>query len=125
MDGCDDVTELDGDAFNAHVRATAAAAEQCVLVAATPHGILNLWQGSFKLIETDLALTLGSMAKQSVHVLRSAGVFEAYALRRELVNMKKACLRLFHDVERLVHELKRQDQYFFCLLYTSPSPRDS
>ena len=103
----------DEAAFLAHVRATAVAPEQCVLDA-TPQNIRNHWQGSFKLIATDLALTLGeSAADASVAALRAAGVAEAFALRRQLVNMKKACLRLFHDVERLVGELKRQDQYFF------------
>ena len=37
----------------------------------------------------------------------------AFALRKELVNLKKACLRTFHDVDKVIEQLQRQDQYFF------------
>jgi hypothetical protein len=77
-------------AFEAHARATAADPRQCVLQCASARGMMNLWQGSFGLIERDLVLTLGrDAAVHTLTALRAAGVPDAFALRRELVNVKK------------------------------------
>ena len=98
----DDALSLDSDAFSAHV-ISASAPEQCVHLARTSHVIKNLWQGSFKLIEDDLKRVLpAAAAEASIAALTTAGVAAAYRLRRELVNFKKACLRLVHDLERLL-----------------------
>ena len=109
----DDALSLDSDAFSAHVQ-SASAPEQCVHLARTSHVIKNLWQGSFKLIEDDLKRVLpAAAAEASIAALTTAGVAAAYRLRRELVNFKKACLRLVHDLERLLLSFKRLDSYFF------------
>ena len=104
----------DAASFEARARATSPTSTQCALHAASSHGIRNLWQGSFSLIEDDLGCTLGAKAAaESTAALIAAGVKDAFSLRRELVNFKKACLRLFHDADRVHTDLKRQDMYFF------------
>lgn len=105
---------LDAPAFQAHAERTAVGPEQCVLMAETPFCIRNLWQGSFTLIAADLEETLGrANAAASLAVLKAHGVPDAFLLRRELVNLKKACLRTFHDVDKVLEALQRQDSYFF------------
>ena len=87
---------------------------QDVFLADAANGTDNLWQGNFKLVEDDLLRGLGANAAPlSIAVLRRAGVADAYALRVELVNLKKACLRLFHDAERLLLDLTRIDAFFW------------
>ena len=100
--------------FAARVRSTATCPEQCVLDVHNPQRILNLWQGAFTLIEDDLRRTLGpSGAVMAVSALQDAGIGAAFALRKELINLKKASLRLFHDAERVYTQLRRHDCFFF------------
>ena len=40
-------------------------------------------------------------------------MLDAFALRREAVNLKKACLCLFHDAQCLEKELQRQAMFFY------------
>jgi hypothetical protein len=109
-----DPVALDAAAFRLHAERTAVGPKQCVLTAETPFLILNMWQGSFSLISADLVATLGDAnAAASLRVLTAQGVVAAYALRKELVGLKKACLRTFHDVDKVVEALQRHDQYFF------------
>ena len=106
-----------------------------------PHNILNFSQGSFALVEADLAVAFdGSMAGEATNALRAAGIereadlsvaFDAsaaaeaaaalraagieraIALRRELVNLKKAALALFHDAAAVEATLRRCELFFF------------
>ena len=94
--------------------ARAGESEQCILHAETAKTIRNLRQGSFALIEADLTRCLPlENTETSIAALKAAGLPDAFALRRELVNMKKACLRLLHDVERVSDDLTRHDMFFF------------
>ena len=94
--------------------ARAGESEQCILHAETAKTIRNLRQGSFALIKTDLTRCLSpACAEASIAALEAAGLPDAFALRRELVNLKKACLRLLHDVERVSDALTRHDMFFF------------
>ena len=109
-----DVLSLGAAAFAEHAASTVSEPEQCVLRAATAFSVRNFWQGAFSLTEDDLVGTLGaSHAAKSVAVLKAAGVTDAYMLRKELVNLKKACLRTYHDVDKVAETMQRQDQYFF------------
>ena len=107
-----DPTTLSADAFASHAQNTAQP-NQCVLIAASTHGIRNLWQGSFSLIAADLRATLGHHHAANSLSLLEPCLADAFALRKELVNLKKACLRTFHDVDKVIEQLQRQDQYFF------------
>ena len=107
-----DPTTFSAAAFASHAQNTAQP-NQCVLIAASTHGIRNLWQGSFSLIAADLRATLGHHHAANSLSLLEPCLADAFALRKELVNLKKACLRTFHDVDKVIEQLQRQDQYFF------------
>ena len=110
----EDSVTIDAAAFQQHALSTSADPAQCVLRAATAFAVNNFWQGSFSLTETDLRATLGPRhAAESTAALVAAGVPDAYRLRKELVNFKKACLRTYHDACKVLETLQRQDQYFF------------
>lgn len=98
-------------AFESHVRR--GSASLCVLDACTGN-IRNYHQGSFSLVEDDIRAAFGEDdAAQSLRALRSSGVARCFDLRRELINMKKACLCLFHDAQAVVRQLIRAESYFF------------
>ena len=79
-----------------------------------PHNILNFSQGSFALVEADLAVAFdGSMAGEATDALRAAGIERAIDLRRELVNSKKAALALFHHAAAVEATLRRCELFFF------------
>ena len=77
--------------------------------------ILNYQQGAFALIEDDLARAPpGVDSAASIRVLRRACQLpQVFALRKEPVNFKKACLRLFHDAQKLEKDLQRHEMFFF------------
>ena len=78
--------------------------------------ILNYQQGSFALVAEDLAVALDAKESASAtDALRGEAcrLPQIFALRRELVNFKKACLRLFHDAQKLEKDLQRHEMFFF------------
>ena len=78
--------------------------------------ILNYQQGSFALVADDLAAALeADEILRAIDALRGEAcrLPQIFALRRELVNFKKACLRLFHDAQKLEKDLQRHEMYFF------------
>ena len=103
-----------GDAaFEADVRALSDDSTSPSVLDVSPLNILNYSQGSFSLIEHDLHAAFGrEAAAQSLAVLRTESVERCFALRRELVNMKKALLVLFQDAQRVVKQLRRAQNYF-------------
>ena len=102
----------DESSFEAAARA-AAPPLQDVYLATCAHSTYNLWQGKFQLVTNDLMLGLGSAATSSLSVLEAAGVADMYELRTEVVNLKKTCLRVFHDAERVMLDLTRIDAFFW------------
>jgi hypothetical protein len=81
-----------------------------------PATILNYPCGYFSLIEADLrvAITPAPRAEAALAALRlSGGLAAAFDVRRELISLKKACLALFHDTQRLERALHRQVMFFF------------
>ena len=72
----------------------------------SPDTVLGYSCGSFSMVVADLSVAFEERRAASLaSALTEAGVADAFELRRELISFKKACLVLFHDVQRLEQSL--------------------
>ena len=101
--------------FAGHVRRECAESSSPCVLDVCAKDILNYPQGSFALIADDLARAPPTVDRAaSIRALRRAcRLPEVFALRKELVNFKKACLRLLHDAQKLEKDLQRHEMFFF------------
>ena len=70
--------------------------------------------GSFSLVQADMERALSpDDASAILASLTAAGVRRAFAVRREVVHFKKACLLVLQDVLRLERGMVRQTTFFY------------
>lgn len=111
----DDVLELDAAAFEARARAIEAAAGKPSVYDVTRTNILSYSQGAYRLVLADLQRVLpADAAGTAAAVCEAAGVADAYAIRRELVNLKKVLLHLFQAGVREDRTLAQLLTFFHC-----------
>ena len=106
----------DAASWEAHARASCvsrAVSSECV-VDVSPKTILNFAQGSHALVEADVRAVfpprLASLALRAI--ARVARLPEAFALRRNVVNLKKVLLHGWHESEPLEKELRRMSTFW-------------
>ena len=85
----------------------------CVLDAC-PRLVHHFAIGSFDLVQADLQRVLPpAMVTEILVALTQSGVRRAFAVRRELVQFKKACLLILQDVLRIERGFVRQTTFFY------------
>ena len=85
----------------------------CIIDAA-PHLVYHFAIGSFRLVEADLRRALSIIsADAAISALVESGVRKTFAVRREIVHFKKACLLVLQEVLRVERGLVRQQSFFY------------
>jgi hypothetical protein len=79
----------------------------------TPQNMLMYEQGRYSLIKRDLALVLAPAAAARVEAAVQAPLARAFDARREIISLKKICLRLFNEGRFLELALMRLGAFFF------------
>ena len=81
---------------------------------ACPRLVHHFAIGSFGLVQADLQHALPpTLVAQILVTLTKSGVRRAFAVRRELVQFKKACLLILQDVLRIERGFVRQTTFFY------------
>ena len=76
-------------------------------------GLLNFAQGSVDVVHDDLRRILPpDVAARAAEVLRQRGLDDAFTVRRELVNYKKACLNIYRAAAQLDRDLRQLATFF-------------
>ncbi len=112
--------------FERHVRAVTASTPGPCPYDLDLQNIRNSPQGNFGLVMRDLRAVFpeesdGSKANDGVsedvrfieETCRSAGVHNAFHLRRELVNLKKVCQHILEDAKQTERELKQLTTFYY------------
>lgn len=85
----------------------------CILDAA-PHLVHHFAIGAFSLVRADLECALDAVvSKAIISALIASGVRRTFAVRRELVHFKKACLHVLQEAQQLERGLVRHTQFFY------------
>ena len=70
--------------------------------------------GAFSLVRADLECALDAVvSKAIISALIASGVRRTFAVRRELVHFKKACLHVLQEAQQLERGLVRHTQFFY------------